>query len=89
MNIATRPELFPCSKVIAWILPRVDVTTMILANTDKQGYVAYSPGYVLLSYDLPESQVYLTKDWLKEINLDLVETLKRMLVPGKSFRTRP
>ena len=33
--------------------------------------------------------MYLTEDWLKTINLDLVETLKRMLVPGKNFRTRP
>ena len=35
MNIATRPELFPCSEVIGWILPRADVTTMILENVDK------------------------------------------------------
>ena len=89
MKIATRPELFPCSKVIGWILPRANVTTMILANTDKQGYATYSPGYVSLAYHLLEAQVYLTKGWLKEINLDLVETLKRMLVPSKSFRTRP
>ena len=85
MKIATRPELFPCSEVIGWILPRADVTTMILANTDNQGYAAYNPGYVSLAYHLPEAQVYLTEDWLKEINLDLVETLKRMLVPGKNF----
>ena len=26
MKVATRPELFPCSKVIGWILPREDVT---------------------------------------------------------------
>ena len=31
MRVATRPELFPCSEVIGWILPRADVTTMILA----------------------------------------------------------
>ena len=42
MKVATRPELFPCSEVIGWILPRVDVTTMILENTAKQGYAAYS-----------------------------------------------
>ena len=35
MKIATRPEIFPCSEVIGWILPRADVTTMILANTAK------------------------------------------------------
>ena len=62
MKIATRPELFPCSEVIGWILPRADVTTMILENVDKQGYAAYSPGYVALTYHLPEAQIYLTKD---------------------------
>ena len=85
MKVATRPEIFPCSEVIGWILPRADVTTMILANTDKQGYAAYNLGYVSLDYHLPEVQVYLTEGWLKEINLDLVETIKRMMVPSKNF----
>ena len=70
-------------------LPRADMTTMILANISKQGYAAYSPGYVSLAYHVPLSQVYLTEDWLKEINLDLVETVKRMMIAGKNFRTRP
>ena len=35
MRVATRPELFLCSEVIGWILPKADVTTMILANVDK------------------------------------------------------
>ena len=35
MRVATRPKLFPCSEVIGWILPRADVTTMILENVDK------------------------------------------------------
>ena len=35
MNIATRPELFLCSEVIGWILPREDVTTMILENLER------------------------------------------------------
>ena len=63
MKVATRPELFPCLEVIGWILPRADVTTMILENVGKQGYVAYSHGYVALAYHLPEAQVYLTEDW--------------------------
>ena len=85
MKVATRPEIFPCSEVIGWILPRADMTTIILDNTDKQGYVAYSPSYVSLAYHLPEAQVYLIEGWMKEINLDLVETIKRMMVPGKNF----
>ena len=89
MNIATRPELFPCSEVIGWILPRADVTTMILVNVDKQGYAAYSPGYVALAYHLPEAQVFLSNDWLKNIRMDLVQTLERMLLSGKHFRNRP
>ena len=88
MKIATRPELFPCLEVIGWILPRADVTTMILENVDKQGYATYIPGYVALAYHFPEAQIYLTEDWLKSIRMDLVETLKRMLMPGKKFRTR-
>ena len=35
MKVATRPELFPCSEVISWILPKANVTTMILSNTAK------------------------------------------------------
>ena len=59
MKVATRPELFPCSEVIGWILPHVDIATMILGNVEKQGYAAYSPGYVALAYHLPEAQVFL------------------------------
>ena len=73
MKIATRPELFPCSKVIGWILPRANVTTMILENVDKQGYGAYSPGYVALAYHLPKAQVFLSDDWLRNIRMDLVD----------------
>ena len=49
MKVATRPELFPCSEVIGWILHREDVTMMILENTAKQGYTAYNPAYVSMA----------------------------------------
>ena len=55
MKVATRPELFPCSEVIGWILPHVNTTTMIIGNTEGQGYAAFSPGYVALAYHLPEA----------------------------------
>ena len=35
MKIATKPELFPCSEVIGWIMPRADVTIMILEDVNK------------------------------------------------------
>ena len=59
MKVATKPKLFPCSEVIGWIIPREDVTTMILENTAKQGYVAYSSAHVSMAYHLPPTQIYL------------------------------
>ena len=59
MKVATRPELFPCSEVIGWIPPRIDVTTMILENTNKQGYATYNPAYVTMAYHLPLAHFYL------------------------------
>ena len=60
MKVATRPELFPCSEVIGWILPQVDTTMMILGNVEGKGYATFSPGYVALAYHLPEAQVFLS-----------------------------
>ena len=31
---------------------------------------------------------YLTKEWLKGLYLDVLDNVKRMMVPGKKFRTR-
>ena len=58
---------------------------MILENTAKQGYAAYSPTYVSMAYHLPSPQVYLTEIWLKETTMDLVETVKRKMIPRKNF----
>ena len=88
IKVATRPEIFPCLEVISWILPRVDVTRMILENIAKQGYAAYSLGYVSMGYNLPTTQVYLIESWLKELNLDMLETINKMMIPGNKFRTR-
>ena len=36
-----------------------------------------------------EAQVFLFDDWLNNIRMDLVETMTRMMLPGKHFRNRP
>ena len=89
MKVSTRPEIFPCSEVISWILPRDDVTKMILSNTEGHGYAAYSPTYVAMAYKLPTPQTYITKGWLKDLNLDVLDNVKRMMVSRKNFCTRP
>ena len=42
-----------------------------------------------MSYKFPTPQTYLTESWLKDLNLDMVQTVKKMMIPGKKFRTRP
>ena len=34
MKVATRPELFPCSEVIGWILPHANTSSMIIGNVE-------------------------------------------------------
>ena len=83
MKVATRPELFPYSELIGWIIPRADVMRMILENTAKQGYATCSPAYVSMAYHPPSPYVYLMESWLKEVGMDLVETVKRMIIVKK------
>ena len=61
MKVATRPEIFPCSEVIGWILPKADLTRMVLENIEKQGYATYIHDYVSIEYHLPSPQTYLTE----------------------------
>ena len=65
------------------------MTRMILGNTERQGYVAYSPAYVAMAYKLPMPHTYLNEGWLKDLNLDVLENVKRMMILEKNFRTRP
>ena len=53
MKVATQPELFPCAKVIGWIISKADVTKMIWSNTEGQGYAAYSLSYVAQDCNIP------------------------------------
>ena len=79
MKVATRPELFPCPEVMRWVLPNTNHDTMLMCNVEGQGYAAFSLGYVALAYHLPEPQVFLSNEWLDNLRMDLVETMKRML----------
>ena len=42
-----------------------------------------------MAYNLLTPQTYLTESWLKEIKLDMVDTIKKMMILGKKFHTRP
>ena len=89
MKVSTRPELFPCAEVIDWILPRVDTTKMILSNINGQGFSTYILAYVAQACKLPTPQIYLTKKWMKELDLDVFNCVRKMMVHGNLFCTKP
>ena len=35
-KVSTRPEIFPCTKIIGWILSKVDATWMIMNNVEDK-----------------------------------------------------
>ena len=43
MKVAMHPEFFPCAEVIGWILPRVEVGTMIMSNIEGKSFASFTP----------------------------------------------
>ena len=79
-------ELFPCSEVNGWILPQTNPTSRIIYDIKGEDFASFFPAYITLDYKLPPTQVMMTNDWIKGINIDLWVYAKRMVVPGKQLR---
>ena len=62
MQVYTRLKLFPCVELIGWILPKADVTKVILSNMKGHGFVTYSPVYAAQSCKLPTPHTYLIEE---------------------------
>ena len=60
-----------------------------MADVNGQGFAAYSFAYVAQACKLPIAQIYLTEEWLKELNLDIFYYIKKMMIHGNQFRTKP
>ena len=83
MKVSTCPEICPRAEVLDWILLRVDITKMIMSNINGQGFAAYNPTYVAQACKLPIPQIYLTEKWMKELDFDFFDCVRKMLVHGK------
>ena len=42
-----------------------------------------------MAYNLPTPHTYLIESWLKDLKMDMVVKVKKMMLPGKNFKTRP
>ena len=61
-KVPIRLEMFPCAKVIEWILSKVDATGMIMNNVEDKGFASFTPAFIEKAYILPPSEVSMTTD---------------------------
>ena len=85
-KVTTRPEIFPCAEVIRWILPRVDVTGMMMNDEENKGFASFTAAFISASYSLPKKEISVTTEWVKSLKFDYIATTKMMVVEGKKFR---
>ena len=84
-KVATCPEIFPCAEVIGWILSQADATTMIMLNTEKQHFASFSPSYIAEACKLPAPHIFMTDKWVGDLDLDVLDCAKKMMIFGKQF----
>ena len=85
-KIATRPKVFPCAKVIDWILTKIDTVGMIINDEEGKIIASFAPMFISKQYSLPEAEINVTMDWVKSIEFDYTTTVKGMMIEGRNFR---
>ena len=60
-----------------------------MLDTSGQGFASYGPTYVAQACKLPTPQIYMTKKWIKELDLHVFYCVRKMMVLGKQFHTKP
>ena len=61
-NVSTRWELFPCAKVIGWILTKADINDMIIYNIKGKNFSSFTPAYLSKACNLPVQEIIMTND---------------------------
>ena len=54
-KVSTRPEMFPCTNFIEWILHRLDSVEKIMNNMEDKGFASFTPRFIAKAYNLPPS----------------------------------
>ena len=57
-----RQELFPCSKVIGWVMSKADAKGLIMYNVEDKEFSFFTPSFMAKSYNFPVSKVSMTND---------------------------
>ena len=85
-KIATRPEVFPCTEVIGWLFPKIDMIGMIINDEEGKPITSFASAFISKAYNLPKVEISVTTDWVKNIKFDYTTTVKGMMTEGKTFR---
>ena len=85
-KIATRPEVFPCAKVIGWLLLKIDMVGMIINDEEGKPIPSFAPTFISKAYSLPEVEISVTTNWVKSLKFDYTTTIKGMMTEGRTFR---
>ena len=87
-KVSTRPDLFPCSEVIGWILSKVDAKGMIMYDIEDKGFSSFTPTFIAKAYGFPNSEVHMKTYWINSLTIDYIGVVKMMTTEGKSFRQK-
>ena len=66
-KVATRPEIFPYAEVIGWMLPRIDITGMMMKDAANKGFASFALAFLSAAYNFPEKEVSMTTEWVKSL----------------------
>ena len=87
-KIATRPDIFPCAKVIGWTLPKIDTVGMMINDEEGKLVASFAPAFISATYSLLEKEISVTIEWVKSLKFDYTTTSKMTVTEGKTFRQK-
>ena len=54
-KIGPRPEMFPCTVVIGWMVPKKDTIGMMINDEEGNPVASFAPAFISIAYSLPET----------------------------------
>ena len=59
-KIETRPDIFPCAKVIRWMLSKIDTVGMMINYEEGNPAASFAPAFISVAYSLLKKEISVT-----------------------------
>ena len=63
----------------------MDVATLVVKNTEKNVFSLFNPTYIAKYCKLPAPQDFMIDKWIKDLDMDVLDCAKKMMLSGKQF----